>query len=375
MNLSFKLTFYITAATMCLSACQDTPVAQQETPKKISRKVKAAPAVTQRDSFCIAAVGDIMLGTSYPDQRTLPPDSAKSSFKNLLSELRSADVTFGNLEGTLLDTGAPAYFKMHQLTKGWQFRMPVSYGKVIKAAGFNLLSLGNNHSNDFGDNGRNSTIKVLDSLGINYGGLLTNPSSIFKISGVTYGFCAFSPNSQTLSLLDYKNATAIIQDLKQLCDVVIVSFHGGGEGVFYEHVPCINESYGSEKRGDVHKFAHIAIDAGADIILGNGPHLCRAMELYKNRLIAYSLGNFCTYKCVSVSGVCGYAPLLKVYVNKKGEFLSGHIISAIQDHKKGLELDSLNRAAKRIQQLTKTDFEQPGLSISDDGVIVKTNSN
>jgi hypothetical protein len=91
------------------------------------------------------------------------------------------------------------------------------------------------------------------------------------------------------------------------------------------------------------------------------------MELYKNRLIAYSLGNFCTYRCVSVAGVCGYAPLLKVYVNKKGEFLSGQIISAIQDHQKGLELDTLNRAAKRIKLLTKTDFEQSGLRISDAG--------
>jgi hypothetical protein len=339
-----KPIFYLLAATVCFSACQDAPVARQEAPKKAIKKIQITPPTIQRDSFCIAAVGDIMLGTSYPDSRTLPPDSAKSSFKNVLNDLKNADITFGNLEGTLLDTGAPAYFKMHQLTKGWQFRMPISYGKVIKDAGFNLLS-----------------------LGINYGGLLTHPSSIFKINGVIYGFCAFSPNSQTLSLLGYKNATAIIQDLKQLCDVVIVSFHGGGEGMFYEHVPCMNESYISEKRGDVHKFAHNAIDAGADIILGNGPHLCRAMELYKNRLIAYSLGNFCTYRCVSVAGVCGYAPLLKVYVNKKGEFLSGQIISAIQDHQKGLELDTLNRAAKRIKLLTKTDFEQSGLRISDAG--------
>jgi hypothetical protein len=372
MNLNFKLFLYTLTAIICFSACQDAPVIKQELPIKAAGKVRVAAAVIQRDSFCIAAVGDIMLGTSYPDKRTLPANSAKSSFKNVLNELKNADVTFGNLEGTLLDTGAPAYFKMHQLTKGWQFRMPVSYGKVIKDAGFNVLSLGNNHSNDFGDNGRNSTTKTLDSLGINYGGLLTHPSSIFEIKGVTYGFCAFSPNSQTLSLLDYKNATAIIQDLKQLCDIVIISFHGGGEGVFYEHVPCMNESYGSEKRGDVHKFAHNAIDAGADIILGNGPHLCRALEIYKNRLIAYSLGNFCTYRCVSVAGVCGYAPLLKVYVNKKGEFLSGQIISAIQDHQKGLELDTLNRAAKRIQLLTKTDFEQPGLSIGETGKLTHT---
>src|SRR5476651_509513 len=131
MNLSFKPFLFILTAVICFSACQDTPVVQKAPPKKVPGKVQVSPPVIQRDSFCIAAVGDIMLGTSYPDNRTLPPDSAKLSFKNVLNALHGADITFGNLEGTLLDTGAPAYFKMHQLSKSWQFRMPVSYGKVI----------------------------------------------------------------------------------------------------------------------------------------------------------------------------------------------------------------------------------------------------
>jgi hypothetical protein len=129
------------------------------------------------------------------------------------------------------------------------------------------------------------------------------------------------------------------------------------------------ESFISEKRGDVNAFAHNAIDAGADIILGNGPHVSRAMEVYKNRLIAYSLGNFCTYKSVSVAGVCGLAPLLKVKLNKKGEFLNGRIISLRQAHDKGLELDTLNRAAIRIRELTEADFPNAGLLISDTGEI------
>ncbi len=321
------------------------------------------------DSLSIIAVGDIMLGTSYPDNKTLPPDSAKGSFKNAINELHNADITFGNLEGTLLDTGAPAYFKLHQLSKSYMFKSPVSYGRVLKDAGFNVLSLANNHIGDFGDPGRVSTMKALDSLGIEHGGQIRHPSSIFKINGIIYGFCAFAPNSQTLSIFDLKHAAQIIRDLKQQCNVVIVSFHGGGEGEFYEHVSCTNESFNNEKRGDVHAFARNAVDAGADLVFGNGPHVCRAMELYKNRLIAYSLGNFCTYKCVSVAGICGLAPMLKVYVNKKGEFLSGRIISFKQTHYSGLEADTLNRAAKRIALLTRLDFEEPGLSVLDDGEI------
>ena len=327
------------------------------------------PAAPKADSVCIAAVGDIMLGTSYPDNRTLPPRQAKNSFKNIKDELTGADVAFGNLEGTLLDTGAPAYFKLHQLVKSYLFRMPVSYGSVLKEAGFNVLSLANNHVNDFDTRGRLSTMKTLDSLGIQYGGLYTKPTAVFKIKGVTYGFCAFSPNGETLSLLDLPKARQIIQSLKKQCDIVIVSFHGGGEGIAYEHIPCTNEKFFTENRGNVEAFAHNAVDAGADLILGNGPHVCRAMELYKKRLIAYSLGNFCTYRCVSVDGVCGMAPVLKAYLNKKGEFLNGRIIANMQSHEKGLERDSLNRVIGRIRWLTTTDFEQPGLAIGDDGII------
>jgi poly-gamma-glutamate capsule biosynthesis protein CapA/YwtB (metallophosphatase superfamily) len=370
--MNIRLSLFIIAAAFCFSACQEAPLTHRSArQKKRNRKVfVVSPVKIQRDSFCIAAVGDIMLGTSYPDKRTLPPDSGKSSFKNVIRELHDADVTFGNLEGTLLDTGVPAHYKLHLRSKAYLFRMPESYGGVLKDAGFNVLSLANNHIGDFGDQGRKSTMKVLDSLGIQYGGQVSHPSAVFKVNGITYGFCAFAPNSQTLSILDLKHARHVIRNLKRQCDIVIVSFHGGGEGAAFEHVPFNSESLNSEKRGDVYAFAHNAIDAGADLIFGNGPHVCRAMERYKNRLIAYSLGNFCTYKCVSVIGICGIAPLLKVYVNKKGEFLSGQIIPAKQTHDRGLETDSLNSAIDKIRSLTETDFPQSGLSIDDDGRIL-----
>lgn len=369
-----RLIWFGLAAVLFYSSCEHTNANLSSPPAASFKKAQPAkikPKLTPPpDSVCIAAVGDIMLGTSYPDNKTLPPGGAQNSFKNVLDELKGADVTFGNLEGTLLDTGAPAKFKLHQLSKAWLFRMPVSYGSALKNAGFNLVSLANNHINDFDDNGRISTTKTLDSLGIHYGGLYTNPSSIFKINGITYGFCAFAPNGTTLPLLNLKMQRDIIARLKQQCDIVIVSFHGGGEGAAYEHIPCTYEHFFTENRGDVHAFAHNAIDAGADLVLGNGPHVCRAMEVYKNRLIAYSLGNFCTYRSVSISGVCGMAPVLKVYLNKKGEFLNGRIIANLQTRDQGPVPDSLNRVVQRIKMLTATDFEQPGLTISNDGRIL-----
>jgi hypothetical protein len=129
------------------------------------------------------------------------------------------------------------------------------------------------------------------------------------------------------------------------------------------------EMYNGENRGNMRLFTHAAIDAGADVIFGHGPHVVRAMELYNKRLIAYSLGNFCTYSGVSVLGICGLAPLLKVNLNKKGEFLNGQIVSYSQSHLNGLQPDPLNRAALRIKMLTDSDFVAPGIIISNTGSI------
>lgn len=370
----FPEPLFVLCLLCVLGSCQKKPNTRQR-PIALSLKIqhKRVVAPIQHDTLCITAVGDIMLGSSYPDNSTLPPDSGRVSFERVEKYLHGNDITFGNLEGALLDTGKPATYKMHLKSKAYLFRMPTSCGKILKDAGFNTLSIANNHIGDFGDNGRISTMKTLDNAGINYAGLLSHPASLFKVNGVTYGFCAFSPNNQVEPLLDLQNATQIIQKLKQQCNVLIVAFHGGGEGPGFEHVPFKMESFFGEKRGDVNKFAHNAIDAGADVILGTGPHVSRAVEIYKNRLIAYSLGNFCTYKSVSVVGVCGIAPILRIYINKKGEFLNGRIFSVKQSHEGGLQTDSLNGAAQRIRMLTMMDFPQSGLDITGDGFIAKNN--
>jgi hypothetical protein len=337
--------------------------------KPKSTKKQISKRTTKPDTICIAAVGDIMLGSSYPDSSKLPPDSAKNSFKPVAKYLTGADVVFGNLEGALLDSGMPDTLKKKQKS-AYLFRMPTSYGQVLKDAGFNVLSIGNNHITDFGNKGCKSTTTALKLYGINYAGLKSCPVSVFERNGIKYGFCAFSPNAQTVHLLDLRNVKRIIRQLKQQCDIVIVSFHGGAEGATFEHVPFKMESYLGTSRGDVHVFAHTAVDVGADIVLGNGPHVSRALEKYKGRLIAYSLGNFCTYKSVSVMGVCGMAPLLKAYLNKKGEFISGDIIAFRQTHERGLVRDHTNGAIKRIKSLTETDFPESELDIDDDGSVI-----
>ncbi|OOQ58957.1 CapA family protein [Mucilaginibacter pedocola] len=375
---SLKTFALLLAVSSTIIACNNSPGK-----KKLADSLSMPPAATDTSPanpadtvailpdtlINIAAVGDIMLGTAYPNANNLPPDSGRQSFKYAMKHLRQADIAFGNLEGALVDSAAPAAMKLKFRSKPYMFKMPEYYGGVFKDAGFDILSLANNHSNDFSYQGRVATARVLDSLGIKYAGLKTCPTTTFTLKGIKYGFCAFSPNSQTVSLLDIKGAEEIIRALKKENDIVIVSFHGGGEGVSFEHVPCAPEKYNGERRGNVHAFSHAAIDAGADLVLGNGPHVNRAMELYNGRLIAYSLGNFCTYRSVSVAGICGLAPLLKIRIDKKGRFVGGQLVSYIQSHDRGLVPDSLNRAMRRIKMLTQTDFERSGLNISESGEI------
>ena len=354
--------FFLVFVCLGVVGCINPTVQKAITKENVARPVDTIANIPVDTTITIAAVGDIMLGTAYPDYSSLPPDSGKSSFRSAITYLRQADVAFGNLEGVLLNNGEPAAMKLKFKTKPYLFKMPESYGGIFKDAGFDILSVANNHSNDFGANGRYKTVEILDSLGINCAGLKKYPAKLFTIKGVKYGFCAFAPNSQTVSLLDIKGAVSMVKELKKQSDVVIVSFHGGGEGVGFEHVPAADESFNGERRGNVKLFSHAVIDAGADVVLGNGPHVSRAMELYKNRIIAYSLGNFCTYRSVSVLGVCGLAPLLQLQLTKNGRFLSGQIISYKQSHDKGLLPDTLNKAALRIKALTEADFKKTGVN-------------
>ncbi|MGC4020432.1 MAG: CapA family protein [Cyclobacteriaceae bacterium] len=320
------------------------------------------------DTLTITGVGDIMMGSNYPNGGTLPPNGGSDLMKSVKSILSSSDITFGNLEGTLLDKGGIAK-TCRDPKVCYVFRTPESYVKNLVDAGFDVMSVANNHSADFGWEGKVKTEKMLESAGINFAGQATNPSAIFEKNGIKYGFAAFAPNTGCANINDLIAAKKIVRRLDSLCDVVIVSFHGGAEGPQYQHVTRKTELFYGENRGNVYDFAHQMIDAGADILLGHGPHVTRAVEVYRNRFIAYSLGNFCTYGGINVSGVSGLSPIVTVYTDKKGKFLKAKVTSTYQQFLSNVMIDPQNQVLKRIQQLTREDFAEKKLIIDDSGWI------
>ncbi|MFQ5636278.1 MAG: CapA family protein, partial [Gammaproteobacteria bacterium] len=178
---------------------------------------------------------------------------------------------------------------------------------------------------------------------------------------------AFAPFTNSNMMLDLEAAADHVARLAAEFDVVIVSFHGGAEGADASRIPFATESYYGEDRGDVVKFARLMVDSGADLVVGHGPHVPRAMEVYREKLIAYSLGNFATYYGISVSGRKAYAPILVSTLDGNGQFISGEIVSAIQIRPDGPLIDARHRAYERIWELTEQDFGGGGIQFQHGG--------
>lgn len=319
----------------------------------------------------IIGVGDMMLGTNYPSASYLPPDGGGSLLDEVRELLVAADVTFGNLEGSLVDSGGTPK-TCQDMSRCYVFRSPTAYARYFADAGFDLLSLANNHSGDFGPEGRRQTRAALDSTGIAYAGLTGGyEKAIIIRDSIRYGLAAFAPNSGTCDIRQVEKAAALVSELAAECDIVIVSFHGGAEGAAHQHVPRGTETYLGENRGNVYAFAHAVIDAGADVVFGHGPHVTRAIELYNDRLICYSLGNFCTYGRFSLTGPASLAPIVDVTVDTSGRFLEGHITATYQQKTHGPRIDPEKRVISLMRQLSRDDFPESPLFITEGGKIVR----
>lgn len=330
----------------------------------------------QSGNLRLAFTGDIMLGTNYPDSvydSFLPRHSGHRLLRNASELLSSADLAFGNLEGVFLNDGGVAR-KYEDAELCYRFRTPLKYASLLGDAGYDAISIANNHINDFGKYGMMSTYDVLDSLGMAVVGLddICEYREMER-DGIKVGFCAFACSEHTLLVTDTLQVRQLILSFSDKCDILVVSFHAGAEGPRFNRVPFAMENYEGQSVGDVHAFAHTCIDAGADVVFGHGPHVVRAMELYKGKLIAYSLGNFCTPFRYSLRETMASAPLLVADVDRNGDFRSGELYSFRQSYFQGPEMDENNRAYNQIKELTALDFPDTKLEFpGDNQILIKT---
>jgi poly-gamma-glutamate capsule biosynthesis protein CapA/YwtB (metallophosphatase superfamily) len=323
------------------------------------------------ESLSLVAVGDIMMGSHGP-KGILPPNDGRDLFAGILSHLKGGDITFGNLEGPLHDEGGVG--KCRETKSPWcfEFKMPTRYGLYLKEAGFTVLNIANNHTLDYGTEGIKSTLETFSVLGIRPAGgqavaELTVKGKKIALLGFSYRLSPYS-----WSLLEIDQAQEMIRKIKESHDLVIVSFHGGGEGKNALQVVNTNEIFLGEDRGNVMLFSRSVIEAGADLVLGHGPHVLRAMEIYKKKLIVYSLGNFLTYGLFNLKGPNGIGGILKVQIDlENGDFLEGRLIP-LRLEKGGIPaLDPDREGIQLLKELTYRNGDLFNVRITDEGEILR----
>ncbi len=370
---------FVLVAVLHLTACSAVPTVStpqsEPAPDPLEKPIPPAPPLAieppaaDKSAFrvSIASVGDMMIGTDYP-QNHLPDDDGVGFLNEVAPILSTADIAFGNLEGVLIDGGEPGK-KCGNPAACYLFRSPTRYADHYKSAGFDVLSLANNHARDFDEDGRSSSMQAITARGMHHSGRAGDFASI-EVNGLKIAFLAYAVTKNSNMMLDYEFAFTTVAHSAAHHDIVVVSFHGGAEGTDYLHVPFAEEEYFGEPRGDVVFFARGVIDAGADLVVGHGPHVVRGMERYKERLIAYSLGNFATYYGISVSGLKGVAPILTATLDGEGVFIEGEIASTVQLRPAGPSIDKSQRALNVIRDLSASDFGNPGLLFRADGKLM-----
>ena len=338
------------------------PLPAPKSPSVATKKPATVPATVS-----IKAVGDMIPGTNFPYNKL--PAKKELLLESVKPYLKGADILFGNFESTMTDY--PYSSKAGGGRMLFAFRTPPSYAKIFKDVGFDILNIANNHSYDFNEQGFKDTIKNIDSNGMKAVG--KKDQIVYQnVKGVNFAFIGFSNYGEVHnSLLELKAGAEIVKKAKQNADIVVISVHAGAEGTGALNVRNKNELFYGENRGNMVLFSRTMIDAGADVILGHGPHVIRAMELYKGKLIAYSLGNFLGYRTLSTAGTLGQSLILDVNMTPQGDFVSGKIIPIQLDGRGIPSVDNNFRSVGLIGRLTKSDFPNSGLTIDDKGQILK----
>jgi poly-gamma-glutamate capsule biosynthesis protein CapA/YwtB (metallophosphatase superfamily) len=329
-------------------------------PSAAPREEKAAA-----ESIRMSATGDIIMG-SAPNK--LPAGDGEGFFDSVREDLKS-DLVMGNLEQPLTGDTGTSKCGSPPRANCFAFRSPTTYAGHLKQAGFQLLNTANNHSKDYGVQGYRNTVEALESAGLEHTGA-EDQITVVAVKGIKVAVVGFSPYAGANDLNDLDAARAVVEQAAGQADLVVVQVHMGAEGSDKTHVKPGNELFFGENRGDPMKFSRAVIDAGADAVVGHGPHVLRGMEFYKGKLIAYSLGNFAGGgKTLSSNGPLKYGAILHVSLTRDGTFAGGKVVSTYLNAQGVPTRDDNERGREMVASLSAEDFGDEAARIADDGSI------
>ncbi|HYN96998.1 MAG TPA: CapA family protein [Pilimelia sp.] len=315
-------------------------------------------------AISLSATGDIIMG-DVPGR--LPARGGRGFFDGVRDAL-AADLVMGNLEEPLtVDTG---HAKCRPGSTGChQFRAPPEYAAHLRDGGFEVLNQANNHGNDYGPAGYRNTQRALEKYGLRHTGA-PDQVTVVDVAGVRVAVVGFSSYRWSNNLLNIAAAKRVVRRAAAQAQIVVVQVHMGAEGSGRTHVKPGSEIFLGEDRGDPVRFSHAVIDAGADLVVGHGPHVLRALEFYRGRLIAYSLGNFAGGAgTLRNDGRLGWGGVLKVSLLPDGGWSAGEFIATYMNDAGKPVLDPDRRGLQLAAELSADDFPRSGARLGERGDI------
>jgi Bacterial capsule synthesis protein PGA_cap len=314
----------------------------------------------------IAWGGDVTLGSSYGK----PPARGWPQLAPVAPVLRSADLAAVNYEGTFAPGGAS---KCGGSDGGncFAFQAPPANARTLARAGVDIVNLANNHAFDFGPAGYRGTRTALDRAGVRATGA-PGQIRLIRAGGVRLGFVGVLVVSVERAPERPRRSDQARPRGREK------GRHRGRvlprrrRGIGQLHVPYWREYAFGENRGHLRQFARRAVDAGADVVLGSGPHVLRGMQLYRGRLIAYSLGNLTGWKNFSTARTLSYSAVLTVELSPRGRLTGGRVTSLRLNGTGVPRLDRANGAARLMRRLGRSDFGESGVWFTRRGFAVST---
>ena len=325
--------------------------------------VQKGVAANAKATVTIAWGGDTVLGSSY----ALPPARGRPMLAHVAPIFRAADVGWVNLEEALAN-GSSSKCRGSKPGTCYVFGAPPSYARALPASGIRIVNLANNHADDFGAAGQASTLAALRSAHVAWDG---KPGAItyLRMNGVRVAFLGFAPYKWAARLDRIPAAVKLVRQAAAAADLVVLAIHAGAEGSTAMHVPTGNETFLGENRGSSRAFTHAVIDAGADLVVGSGPHVIRGVQWYHGRLIAYSLGNLAGWRTFASGGTLSESAIITVTLHADGSVARARW-AALRLESPGTPVpDPAHSSLHLVAKLSREDFGASAAQFAADGSI------
>ncbi|HEX2778594.1 MAG TPA: CapA family protein [Gemmatimonadaceae bacterium] len=332
----------------------------------------------------LCAGGDVTLGTNldttwtaFAARRLKRPVAAFPSPDSLLSPLRplvaGADFVLLNVEGAIGDEEVTTPKCAKESTGCYALRMPPpAAGAIRRASGAVVVAnLANNHARDAGAEGLRETVRRLTDAGVVVTGVDTLATLVPSRHGDTVAFLGFATSGAANDLRDIDAVRRHVARAAASYRRVVVTMHLGAEGAAAQRTGDSVERYLNTTRGNPVAFASAATGAGADLVIGHGPHVLRAVEWRGASLVLYSLGNLVTYGPFSHREPMRRGAIACATVDGKGAVSAAHLHPTVQRAPGLVRADRSRRALTLVDSLSRLDFPRSGARVLKDGRVVR----